>query len=77
MDENKKLDKFEQLIHDIIFGKEFKININIQDYIDDILFYEDFISKVTTILNQSGIDLHNEEVNLKKNDIIWSFIAKK
>jgi len=75
--DKNKFDKFEQLIHDIIFGNEVKIKINILDYIEDLIYYEEFIKKVTDVLKRSGIDLHDEEVNLKKNDIIWTFIAKK
>lgn len=77
MTDKNKFDKFEQLIHDIIFGNEVKIKINILDYIEDLIYYEEFIKKVTDVLKRSGIDLHDEEVNLKKNDIIWTFIAKK
>jgi len=77
MNKKEELDKFEQLIHDIIFGYEAKIKINMLDYIDDLIYYEEFIKKVTDVLKRSGIDLHDEEVNLKKNDIIWTFVAKK
>jgi hypothetical protein len=77
MSKKEDLDKFEQLIHDIIFGTDIKIKINILDYIDDLIYYEEFIKKVTDVLKRSGIDLHDEEVNLKKNDIIWTFVAKK
>jgi len=72
-----EFDKFEQLIHDIIFGTDVKIKVNILDYIDDLIYYEEFIKKITDVLKRSGIDLFDEEVNLKKNDIIWTFIAKK
>ena len=77
MSDKNKFDKFEQLIHDIIFGTDVEIKINILDYIEDLIYYEEFIKKVTDVLKRSGIDLHDEEVNLKKNDIIWTFIAKK
>lgn len=77
MSDKDQFDKFEQLIHDIIFGTEVKIKINILDYIEDLIYYEEFIKKVTDVLKRSGIDLHDEEVNLKKNDIIWTFVAKK
>lgn len=77
MKDPNELDKFEQLIHDIIFGSEVRITVNLLDYIEDLIYYEEFIKKVTTVLNKSGIDLHDEEINLKKNDIVWTFIAKK
>lgn len=73
----EEFNKFEQLIHDIIFGSNVKISISILYYIDDIILYEDFIKRVTDILKKSSIDLHDEEVNVKKNDITWSFVAKK
>lgn len=72
-----EFDKFEQLIHDIIFGTNVRIKINILDYIEDLIYYEEFIKKVTEVLKKSGIDLHDDEVVLEKNDITWSFIAKK
>ena len=77
MKDPNELDKFEQLIHDIIFGSEVRITVNLLDYIEDLIYYEEFIKKVTAVLNKSGIDLHDEEINLKKNDIVWTFIAKK
>jgi len=77
MSNKNELDKFEQLIHDIIFGMNVKIKINIIDYIDDLIYYEEFIKKVTDVLKKSSIDLHDDDVVLEKNDIVWTFIAKK
>lgn len=69
--------KFEKLIHDIIFIDKCKIKINILDYVEDLIYYEDFIEKVSNILKNSNIDIYNENIDLKDNDVIWTFIAKK
>ena len=77
MSNDQELDKFKQLIHDIIFEDDVNIKINMLDYIDDLIHYEDFKNKVTDILNQSGVEIQNEETKLNKNDIQWTFTAKK
>lgn len=71
------LDKFERLIYDIVFCNKFKLELELSKYVNDILSYEDFLTKTKEVLKKIGLMVFDEEVKIAKKDIIWTFAVKK
>ena len=71
------LDKFERLIYDIVFCNKFKLELELSKYVNDILSYEDFITKTKEVLKKIGLIAFDEEVKIAKKDITWTFVVKK
>ncbi len=66
-----KLNKYEELLFDLIFSDKTEYNINIGEYINDIYNYNMFVTEVRRVLKRSKVSVIESTINLDNKAAIW------
>lgn len=67
----------DELIYDLIFSDLKKFEIDISEYILDLLNFEEFIADIKNILKKSKVTILSESVTVDSNTVIWKLKVKK
>lgn len=72
-----ELNSLDILMHDLIFGKNEKYEIDLNEYISEIQDAEEFTTTIINNLLLSGIDVIEQTLYLVKNKKTWTLSIKR
>lgn len=67
----------EDLIYDLIFGKNEDYEINLSDYLEELYKYDRLINEIKSILKKSKVPIIQEKLELSEKGPIWKLKVKK